>query len=205
MATKLVKADIDEWYRKLNVVRTQAGVGLGALPTPAIQLPTPTSGGTKTSTPVNQLVADIAASRASNWFIANSDNTAAGVTAGQRVDVNSRENIEKTMISLLRMCPNVNCRTVLHTQNYNTSFGQGGVTYFSNGAEGCGSNGNQSSFGGVCESSNCNSQGGTTFTNGWGFAWSTEYSATDGCSNSFWSGATYAVKNGYTEEQAQRR
>lgn len=198
MAEKLLASDIAEWYRQLNVARQQNGVAIGPMNPPAVNR-------TSSIAPVNQLVADIITTRNKSEILAVADNTTRAVSVGEKIT--GKENIEGSMISMLRVCPNINCLTTYVTETKATTYTNSvSFEYFGNGEPGCTTQMADSGFGGACGNGCPNTSWGG-YENGGNTAACSRTSHANGAgnNNSYYKDTTYSVRNHYTEEEAKNR
>lgn len=211
MANVLKKTDMTEWYRKLNIARTQAGVDL-------MQVSAPTSF-TPTSSPVRQLIDDIALSQEENEFLGLADNTIDSdntVSPGKKVSILDKDKIEDTITSMLRICANITCATQLCTdgicQNGTNNLGSNGNGSCSNGSHenglywtSIGAYNNGSFTGQSCGNGTCSQGTKANGTNTYG-AKSNGDCQQGQCSNGYVAGtAVCTVKDYYSEEEANNR
>lgn len=153
MATELKGSDVIDWYKKVNFARTQSGIGMPSI--------TETSYEThETSKRIKGLVSNILSSINGNKFLEMADNsiTNAEYDIGKEIKTSSKNNINNTVISMLRVCPNINCQTVCSNTGTNSNqINTNGVC--SNVVKGNGANSN-----GVCSNvahSNVTNSNGT--------------------------------------------
>lgn len=113
---KLTSVDIKNWYKYLNIVRMQSGIGLSSISEGAYTKK-------QTSTRAQALVNNILTTRNSNTFLKVSDYgvTSSNISNGKKIKYDDREDIEDALISLLRICVNQDCATVCTNSGTNSN------------------------------------------------------------------------------------
>lgn len=170
MATKLTTSDVNTWYKRLNAARTQSGIGLGPLTESNYTA-------LETSKRIKALVSNISSSISSNSFLKLADNfiSNTGFEINSKITERDKQKIDNTTISLLRVCPNVNCQTVCtntgaNSNIVNTNGTCGNVTqsngYNGNGTCGNGGCGNGVNGNGICGNGTCSNGANANGANG---------------------------------------
>lgn len=113
---KLTSSDIAKWYKYLNRVRTQSGIGLSSISEGSYSAK-------QTSTRAQALVNNILTTRNSNTFLKVSDYgvTSSNISDGKKIKYDDREDVEDALISLLRICVNQDCATVCTNSGTNSN------------------------------------------------------------------------------------
>lgn len=115
MADRLTMKDIDKWYRGLNVARTQSGINLASV-----------YKGSYTSKETYQAAIDllnnISKTRNDNTFLSLADfNKPSKVQLDEKILLNDKSIIEGNIINLLRVCNNIDCKTVCQNTGSNSN------------------------------------------------------------------------------------
>jgi hypothetical protein len=106
MANILLSSDLTTWYKRLNFARTQSGVGLSSVTDSSTSK-------TETSSRVKTLVNGIKSARTGNERLAEADDTTvlSNFDSSKKINISDKESIDSSIISLLRVCPNMTCQT----------------------------------------------------------------------------------------------
>lgn len=123
MYERLNSADVTLWYKKLNFARTQAGISLNPVTEAACKK-------TATSERILQLLHNISSTRSENYFLGLSTSAIKqeNFSSGKPINQSDRQSIESSLLSLLRICPNVNCQTVCTNTGANSNASNGNGT-----------------------------------------------------------------------------
>lgn len=117
MAVLLTSADINKWYKGLNIARTQSGVRLNSIIEPNYT-------SKETYDRVLNLINNIVQSRKDSEYLSTSDlsEMSSSFAAGNIIRNIDRTSIENDIYSLLRICPNQVCtQTTISTDKSNST------------------------------------------------------------------------------------
>lgn len=117
MAVLLTSADINKWYKGLNIARTQSGVGLNSIIEPNYT-------SKETYDRVLNLINNIVQSRKDSEYLSTSDlsEMSSSFADGNVIRNIDRTSIENDIYSLLRICPNQVCtQTTISTDKSNST------------------------------------------------------------------------------------
>lgn len=117
MAVLLTSADINKWYKGLNIARTQSGVGLNSIIEPNYT-------SKETYDRVLNLINNIVQSRKDSKYLSTSDlsEMSSSFANGDIIRNIDRTSIENDIYSLLRICPNQVCtQTTISTDKSNST------------------------------------------------------------------------------------
>ena len=117
MAVLLTSADINKWYKGLNIARTQSGVGLNSIIEPNYT-------SKETYDRVLNLINNIVQSRKDSEYLSTSDlsEMSSSFADGDIIRNIDRTSIENDIYSLLRICPNQVCtQTTISTDKSNST------------------------------------------------------------------------------------
>ena len=117
MAVLLTSADINKWYKGLNIARTQSGVRLNSIIEPNYT-------SKETYDRVLNLINNIVQSRKDSEYLSTSDlsEMSSSFADGNIIRNIDRTSIENDIYSLLRICPNQVCtQTTISTDKSNST------------------------------------------------------------------------------------
>ena len=186
MATKLMSETMDEWYKRLNFARTQAGIGLPEIVETGYQK-------TDTLKRITDLISSISRTHTENTFLAMADNSidTAHFYKNGKIRMEDKEAIDAATVSLLRVCPNVSCQTVCSNSGTNSNGTNSNGTN-SNGSYSNGTNANGTNSYGT-NGNGANSNGNGYYSNG---ACNNGSTPTVTYSNGDYTNGSYSCENG---------